>query len=124
MNHDHDHAHHHAHAEPGKQTARDPVCGMTVSSDSPHRAEYDGEQYFFCCAGCRSKFLADPHKYLHAAHGHHGQHGAHGAGAPTSEPLPAGTIYTCPMHPEIQQDHPGSCPKCGMALEPLMPSLE
>jgi Cu+-exporting ATPase len=102
----------HDHSNP--TALKDPVCGMTVKPESPHRAELEGTTYFFCCAGCRTKFVADPHKYLHR-----GSEATHAA-----EPAPPGTTYTCPMHPEVLQDHPGTCPKCGMALEPLMPSLE
>ncbi len=90
----------------------DPVCGMTVTEQSPHRHEHAGRMYFFCAAKCRAKFAAEPAKYL----------------APASEPEIAhaepGALYTCPMHPEIRQDHPGSCPKCGMALEPELPSSD
>jgi len=75
-----------------------------------HRAAHAGKDYFFCCAGCRGKFEADPERYL----------------APKAEPAPAvpGAIYTCPMHPEIRQEGPGSCPICGMALEPETVSLD
>jgi Cu+-exporting ATPase len=99
--------------------AKDPVCGMSVDpATARHRAEHGGATYNFCCNGCREKFIADPAKYLAASgrpahdHGHH-----HHASAPSS-PAPPGAIYTCPMHPEVRQDHPGSCPICGMALEP------
>ncbi len=192
---------------PGKVI--DPVCGMSVSPDSPHHAEHAGRKFSFCCAGCRTKFEADPSRYVdehgerraakapqasaqhspgahaegsghsghghraevgalsahghdtdggaHSAHGHHadgsalsehvhhadrGAHSAHGhrvgvhahsahqhahaaatsAAMPSNEPASAGTIYTCPMHPEIQQVGPGTCPICGMALEPVMPT--
>ena len=92
----------------------DPVCGMTVDpATTPHHADHAGTAYHFCSAGCRSKFIANPAKYL--------------APKPAVEdlpPAPAGTMYICPMHPEIRQDHPGSCPLCGMALEPEMPSLD
>jgi len=88
-------------------TAKDPVCGMSVD---PHTAEHTavhaGRPYYFCCAGCREKFLADPRRYLATE-------------AARAEPVPAGTIYTCPMHPEIRQVGPGYCPICGMALEPV-----
>jgi Cu+-exporting ATPase len=90
----------------------DPVCGMQVTPDSKHRAEHAGQDYRFCSARCREKFVADPRRYLQPQ----------SAGA-EPEP-PAGTQYTCPMHPEIVQDHPGDCPKCGMALEPMLPRLE
>ncbi|HTV26793.1 MAG TPA: heavy metal translocating P-type ATPase [Xanthobacteraceae bacterium] len=87
-------------------TVTDPVCGMKVDpAKSPHRHTHDGHDYFFCSAGCRGKFATDPQKYLHRT---------------TSPPpaQPAGTIYTCPMHPEIRQVGPSHCPICGMALEP------
>ena len=90
----------------------DPVCGMTVSPGSPHHVEHDGHVYRFCSAGCRTKFIAEPTRYLHPKV------------AAVTAPAPAGTQYTCPMHPEIVQDHPGTCPICGMALEPMMPSLD
>ena len=84
----------------------DPVCGMTVDpAKSPHRHSHGQKAYHFCSLGCRDKFAADPDKYLHGA-------------APVAETLPAGTIYTCPMHPEVRQIRPGACPICGMALEP------
>jgi len=88
--------------------ATDPVCGMTVDPQkTAHRHEFQGRPYYFCSAGCRTKFAADPAKYL-----------APKAARPVA-PVPAGTIYTCPMHPEIRQSGPGACPICGMALEPL-----
>ena len=90
---------------------RDPVCGMTVDpATSKHRFDYRGETFHFCSAGCRSKFAADPQNYL-------------GEARPKAD-LPAGTIYTCPMHPEIRKIGPGSCPICGMALEPEVASLD
>jgi Cu+-exporting ATPase len=92
----------HAHAATG--TVIDPVCGMTVDpAKSPHRHDYRHATHHFCSAGCRGKFAADPQKYL-------------GDAAP--EAMPEGTIYTCPMHPDVRQIGPGSCPICGMALEP------
>ena len=105
---------------------KDPVCGMTVTPHSKHTFEHKGHPFYFCSAGCKAKFEADPAKYLLAGSG------AAAALAPVSapaapasaEPAVAGTIYTCPMHPEVRQDHPGACPKCGMALEPEMPSLD
>ena len=102
----------------GQQT--DPVCGMRVDpTTAKHRADYDGETYFFCSAGCRTKFIADPTKYIaqddtaHPAPHHHDA-------APVSGPRDGDVIYTCPMHPEIRQQGPGACPICGMALEPLV----
>jgi Cu+-exporting ATPase len=106
--HGHDHGHH-AH---DTATVRDPVCGMTVDpATSKHRFDHNGETYHFCSAGCRTKFAADPLAYLEN----------------DKRPKPAvpeGTIYTCPMHPEIRQVGPGSCPICGMALEPEVASLD
>ncbi|HEX9733759.1 MAG TPA: heavy metal translocating P-type ATPase [Thermoanaerobaculia bacterium] len=112
MNHDAAHAHHHHHAA-ADSGAKDPVCGMTVDLDAGKpTAEWEGTTYYFCCGHCRAKFLDDPEKYL--------------ADAPADdEPAaPEGTVYTCPMHPEIRQIGPGSCPICGMALEPATVSLD
>jgi Cu+-exporting ATPase len=90
---------------------KDPVCGMTVDpATAKHHAEHDGHTYHFCAARCREKFVADPSAYLEEK------------AAPVA--APAGTLYTCPMHPEVQQVGPGDCPKCGMALEPMMPNLD
>jgi P-type Cu+ transporter len=111
--HDHHagHAHRRAHGDTSAKV-RDPVCGMTVDpATSKHRLSHHGQTFHFCSAGCRTKFAADPAKYL-----------AHDK-APEPE-MPAGTIYTCPMHPEIRQVGPGSCPICGMALEPEVASLD
>lgn len=107
------HGHHHAHDHGDEATTvHDPVCGMTVDpATSKHRFEHHGETFHFCSAGCRTKFAADPAKYVAKEK------------APAPE-MPAGTIYTCPMHPEIRQVGPGSCPICGMALEPEVASLE
>lgn len=92
-------------------TVIDPVCGMTVDpAKTPHHASHDGHDYHFCGARCRERFMAEPAKFL--------------APREPEAPMPAGTIYTCPMHPEVRQEGPGSCPKCGMALEPAMPSLD
>jgi Cu+-exporting ATPase len=91
--------------------ATDPVCGMTVDvATSKHRLDHGGVTYHFCCAGCRTKFAADPANYL----------------GPKTAPAPAkpGAIYTCPMHPEVRQVGPGGCPKCGMALEPVEVTAE
>jgi P-type Cu+ transporter len=100
--------------------AIDPICGMTVDEASPIRAERDGQTFYFCGEGCRRKFMAQ--KPPEAASGNccGGKTGGgahdHAQEAVTSS---AAAIYTCPMHPEIRQDHPGDCPICGMALEPL-----
>ncbi|MFL5148715.1 MAG: heavy metal translocating P-type ATPase [Microvirga sp.] len=92
---------------------KDPVCGMSVDPHTAkHRAEHGGRPYYFCSAGCRTKFLADPARYLDPA------------ATAKAEPVPEGTVYTCPMHPEIRQVGPGACPICGMALEPVLVSLE
>lgn len=97
-----------ASADPAK-TAPDPVCGMMVDPHTAaHRSEHDGHAYYFCSAGCLSRFTADPEKYLAPANLQ--------APAPEAE----GTIYTCPMHPRIRQVGPGACPICGMALEPAV----
>ena len=95
----------------------DPVCGMRVSEDSPHRLEHAGRPVYFCGAGCKAKFAADPAKYAAPA--------AARTSVPRAESVAvAGAVYTCPMHPEVRRDRPGACPKCGMALEPEMPGLE
>ena len=86
--------------------AIDPVCGMSVDKASAKHTHHHADQdYFFCSAGCRTKFIADPQKYLSPR-------------PASSDPVPEGTIFTCPMHPEIRQEGPGACPICGMALEP------
>ena len=99
-------------ATPAPTSLKDPVCGMTVTEDSPLRHQHEGRTYFFCSEKCRAKFAAEPLKYV----------------APESAPAPvpaeAATVYVCPMHPEIRRDQPGTCPKCGMALEPELPSVE
>src|SRR3990167_7244307 len=93
--------------------SQDPVCGMTVKPESPHQSILDGVPYRFCSAKCKTKFDADPARYLAATET--------SAGAPVADP---GAEYTCPMHPEVRQIGPGTCPKCGMALEPVLPELE
>ncbi len=93
---------------------RDPVCGMVVNpATAKYRAEHDGRTYFFCCNGCKAKFLADPTRFLKSA-----DKAVPSVPAGPVAPVLAGTIYTCPMHPQIRRDAPGSCPICGMALEP------
>jgi Cu+-exporting ATPase len=87
--------------------AKDPICGMAVDESSPLRAERGGQTFYFCSDNCRQKFLSASESVTHA-------HGASSA-APVV-PTPGKTIYTCPMHPEVQQNHPGDCPKCGMSL--------
>jgi Cu+-exporting ATPase len=100
--------HHHSHDAdaPAKPGAIDPVCGMSVDPHTAkHRADYHGQPYYFCSAGCKTKFTADPEKYLSKEE-------------TTAEAVPDGAIYTCPMHPQIRQIGLGACPICGMALEP------
>ncbi|MBF9032812.1 heavy metal translocating P-type ATPase [Rhodobacterales bacterium HKCCE2091] len=93
------------------RTAKDPVCGMTVErATAKHMARHEGHRHYFCSAGCKDKFEADPARYE--------------GDRPAPEPMPEGTLYTCPMDPEIVQDHPGDCPICGMALEPMIPTAD
>jgi len=115
--HDHDHDRHgccqHPAATATAATHIDPVCGMTV--DPAHAAgtvDHAGTTHYFCSAHCAERFRADPARYLQPAP------------AVSVPPAPAGAIWTCPMHPEVRQDHPGTCPKCGMALEPEMPTAD
>jgi Cu+-exporting ATPase len=122
--------HHHQHAVAGGDdhppegaevapSLKDPVCGMAVTEQSAHRLVHDGRPYYFCSVGCQSKFATNPLRYVQSPDA------APASTAPApSSPAAPGAIYTCPMHPEIRQDHPGSCPKCGMTLEPLIPELE
>jgi P-type Cu+ transporter len=101
---------HGTHTEPG--SAIDPVCGMAVDPHTtPHRHAYQGRPYYFCSAGCCTKFAADPAQYVLPT-------------ATAAAFIAAGTIYTCPMHPQIRQVGPGACPICGMALEPELASAE
>ena len=99
-------------ASDGKVT--DPVCGMTVDSARAIHCQHAGHTYHFCSAGCRSKFVATPDKYLVPS----------GNRVQPAQEAAVGAFYTCPMHPEVRQVGPGSCPKCGMALEPEAPSLD
>ncbi len=107
MNHLHEHSH------DAKEGVLDPVCGMTVDPATAKggRHDHNGTTYHFCSVSCRTRFAADPAKYL----------------TEETPPAPAakpGAIYTCPMHPEVRQEGPGDCPLCGMSLEPLEPSAE
>ncbi|ABR91418.1 cation-translocating P-type ATPase [Janthinobacterium sp. Marseille] len=90
----------------------DPVCGMKVAANLEKKRVYADNDYYFCSASCIQKFDGNPEKYITPS-----------ASEPAQD-LPRGTIYTCPMHPEIKQPTQGNCPICGMSLEPMMPSLE
>jgi len=99
--------------EPG--VAIDPVCGMKVDvATATHVTEHAGHTYYFCNPKCLAKFTAGPQRYLQPAE----------VVARPAPPVAPGTIYTCPMHPEVRQPGPGSCPICGMALEPEAPTLD
>ncbi|MXO73035.1 heavy metal translocating P-type ATPase [Alteraurantiacibacter buctensis] len=108
--------HHHEHAaNHAGHVAQDPVCGMVVDpATASHHAEHAGMRHYFCSARCRERFVADPGSFLDKPSGHQ---------APASAAA-EGAIWTCPMHPQIRQNGPGSCPICGMALEPLDPLTE
>ena len=101
---------------PDDPAARDPVCGMTVRPDTTHRHTHEGREYRFCCAGCRTKFIADPQRYLDPS------------AAPAAHAMEPGHVeaseWTCPMHPEVVRKEFGTCPICGMALEPRTVSLD
>lgn len=123
--HDHSHSeHHHQDKEEGTHAATepsavgdkpytDPVCGMRVGENKEKEVPYKGEVYHFCSAKCMAKFRVTPDAYLDKS-----------KQPAVAVPAQGGAVYTCPMHPEIRQDKPGSCPICGMALEPVMPSLD
>jgi len=115
-----EHSHHHvsphgahcAHSSGAAPAAKDPVCGMTVDpARAQHRADHADRTHYFCSAGCRTKFVADPAKYLDPA-------------PVPAAPAAADAIYTCPMHPQVRQAGPGVCPICGMALEPEVASAK
>ncbi len=112
-----------------KKELKDPVCGMVVTNESKHHVVIDNTTYYFCSAGCRGKFESDPNMYLHKNqhnHTHHHDHAHSSGGSSTTAVLPTkapAAKYTCPMHPEIVQETPGNCPKCGMALEPTTPAV-
>ena len=117
-----DHAHHHAHAhghashqhedKSPPTMVKDPVCGMDVDpSTTRFQATFDGRTFYFCSQNCHDKFKANPEQYVAAA-------------PAKAAPAPEGTVWTCPMHPQIRRSEPGSCPICGMALEPEMPTAD
>lgn len=113
--HDSDHSQRHQHANaqaPTPNDTLDPVCGMIVQASSAHQHVHEGERYYFCSSRCKGKFVVEPGKYI-----------ATGSKEP-QEARKAGTIYTCPMHPQIRQPAPGNCPICGMALEPETATLD
>ena len=110
------HAAHGNHHPATPTDLKDPVCGMAVTVQSRHKLEHEGRPYYFCSAKCQGKFAADPRQYVTPVQS--------GESAPPQAMAAAGTIYTCPMHPEVRQDRPGSCPKCGMTLEPELPNLD
>ena len=94
-----------------EHVARDPVCGMGVERvGARHTARHEGQTFYFCCARCRERFTAAPDEFL--------------GDRPQAQPAPEGSLYTCPMDPEIVQATPGDCPICGMALEPMMPAAD
>ncbi len=102
---------------PPRRLEKDPVCGMNVDpSSAAATVSHIGKTYYFCCRGCADKFQADALRYL-------GGGGSPAAVPQASKPTSAtkDSPYVCPMDPEIRQDHPGACPKCGMALEPETP---
>ena len=102
---------HQNHAADDAGLAQDPVCGMTVDpATAEHRREHRGRTYWFCSGHCAHRFEAAPEDYLNGAR-------------PQAKAAPADAIYTCPMHPEIEQVGPGDCPICGMALEPKTVTL-
>lgn len=106
-----DASHVHGSATPAEGGVIDPVCGMTVDPHATkHHATHGGHTYYFCSAGCQAKFTGDPAKYVH--------------GSKVVEAGPEGAIYTCPMHQQIRQVGPGTCPICGMALEPEIASVD
>ncbi|MEO8757810.1 MAG: heavy metal translocating P-type ATPase [Devosia sp.] len=145
------HDHHQHGTGTAAATAIDPVCDMVVDPATARSAEHDGKTYYFCSAGCRTKFVADPEKYRNAkpfvlpVRGAHPSSGAarhllprgekgrlrdhtddhqYGHSLPGHAPAASAGKYTCPMHPQIVQDGPGHCPICGMALEPAVASLD
>lgn len=122
--HEHGHVHHNPIEHPDASSSekssksnttdlKDPVCGMTVTRQAAYQSVHMGSTFFFCGTKCKTKFDVNPMLYMSG-----------NAEKSQMTSAAAGTIYTCPMHPEIRQDHAGNCPKCGMTLEPLLPELE
>ena len=105
----HEHIHGHSPESDPSGNVKDPVCGMMVDPQTAkHKAELHGKAYYFCCAKCHDRFVAEPRKFV----------ASEGRAPSAAAPAPVGTIYTCPMHPQIRQEGPGHCPICGMSLEP------
>lgn len=108
---EHPHAHHHGQNADSEHAVKDPVCNMLVDPNTAeHRSQHDGQTWYFCSTHCQSKFDEDPGQYLDG-------------GEKRVAPVASGTLFICPMHPEIRQQGPGDCPICGMALEPEQVSL-
>ena len=106
---------HETHQTEQSGTAKDPVCGMSVTvENAKHVSDLSGQRYYFCSGGCKTKFEADPARYLKPA----------GVSEVSVANVANGSDYTCPMHPQIHQSGPGTCPICGMALEPAHVSLD
>jgi P-type Cu+ transporter len=105
---------------PKLATLKDPVCGMNVTTQSKYTAKHKDHKFYFCSAGCQAKFVGNPSKYL-SSYPDTSSNINKNANAQNEA---SNSLYTCPMHPEVQQPHPGSCPKCGMALEAMTPSLD
>ena len=120
--------HHDDHGTPpGEGLAIDPVCGMRVDpAEARFETELEGKRHVFCSAGCQAKFEADPERYLKPEGGccHNPTESAKSEASARRETQGDDAIYVCPMDPEVRQQGPGSCPKCGMALEPEMPSMQ
>lgn len=121
--HEHSHHEHHHHGgQHGNPAApsvglKDPVCGMGMTEQSHHSTEHEGHRYYFCSDKCKARFMEAPQNFLSDPK-------SVSPPQPKPEAAQPGTTYTCPMHPEVQQDHPGNCPKCGMTLEPMLPALD
>src|SRR5262245_25338005 len=115
-----EHRREHAPSAPAATLPRDPVCGMSVSQDTPHRYLHNGTEFLFCCAHCRERFIKDPGAFLTSQKPKEQLVGITLGPLPPVKPPSAGE-WTCPMHPEVVRNAPGSCPICGMALEPRYP---
>jgi Cu+-exporting ATPase len=107
------HTAHEGHHHQNAASVKDPVCGMAVDPAKSHRADFGGQSYYFCSTGCHDKFVAEPQRYVQSA-----------PQKTSVAPAQDGTIYTCPMHPQIRQVGPGNCPICGMTLEPVLATTE